>query len=141
MSDIVAQSLLAGQSDAILGFGYSYNENGDVMNLTVNNRKLLPLNGIDTSAKKMMTMEKYNQMGYFGTGMTRGTGFATYGNNANSLFDRVSFARFEVLNRITDLQFDYTSGVANLVTSIRFIGNVVKSMSRDASGKVLLVQY
>lgn len=140
VSDIVAQSQGA-LSDPILGFGYSYNSNGEIMNLTVNNRKLLPLNGIDTSAKKMMTMEKYNQMGYFGTGMTRGTGFGTYGNNANSLFDRISFARFEVLNRITDLQFDYTSGVANLVTSIRFIGNVVKSLSRDASGKVLLVQY
>jgi hypothetical protein len=140
VADIVVQSQGV-QSDAVLGFGYSFNSNGEIMNLTVNNRKLLPLNGLDTSAKKMMSMEKYSQMGYFGTGMTRGTGFGTYGNNSNSLFDRISFARFEVLNRITDLQFDYTSGVANLVTSIRFIGNVVKSLSRDASGKVLLVQY
>lgn len=140
VSDVVLQSLGV-QSDPVLGFGYSYNSNGEVMNLTVNNRKLLPLNGLDSSAKKMMTMEKYNQMGYFGTSMTRGTGFTTFGNQSSELFDRISFARFEILNRVTDLQFDYTSGVANLVTNIRFIGNVVKSLSRDTSGKVLLVQY
>lgn len=141
VSDIVAQSLLAAQSDAVLGFGYSFNQHGEIMNLTVNNRKLLPLNGIDSAAKKMMTMEKYKQMGYFGTAMTRGTGFNTFGNSANSLFDRISFARFEVLNRITDLQFDYTKGPSNQTQSIRFIGNVMKSMTRDPSGKVLLVQY
>jgi hypothetical protein len=141
VSDVVAQSLRAEQSDPVLGFGYSYNEAGEIMNLTVNNRKLLPLNGLDSSAKKMMSMEKYKQMGYFGTGMIRGSGFATFGNRVNNLFDRISFARFEVLNRITDLQFDYTKGPGNSTQSIRFIGNVLKSMSRDASGKVLLVQY
>jgi len=141
VSDIVAQSLRTTQSDEVLGFGYSYNEAGEIMNLTVNNRKLLPLNGLDSSAKKMMSMEKYKQMGYFGTGMIRGNGFTTFGPNTNSLFDRISFARFEVLNRITDLQFDYTKGPGNATASIRFIGNVLKSMTRDTSGKVLLVQY
>lgn len=141
VSDIVAQSLLTTQSDAVLGFGYSYNEAGEIMNLTVNNRKLLPLNGIDSSAKKMMTMEKYKQMGYFGTGMIRGNGFGTYGNSANSLFDRISFARFEILNRITDLQFDYTKGPGGQTASIRFIGNVMKSITRDPTGRVLSAQY
>lgn len=142
ITDVIAQSQAQaiGASHAVLGFGYSYNSDGEIMNLTVNNRKLLPLNGLDSSAKKMMTMEKYKQMGYFGTAMARGTGFGAFGNQANSLFDLISFARFEVLNRITDLQFDYTQGV-NAVQSIRFIGNVAKSMVRDASGRVLSVQY
>jgi hypothetical protein len=143
VTDIIAQSLID-QSDAVLGFGYSFLSDGEIMNLTVNNRKLLPLNGLDSSAKKMMSMEKFKQMGYFGTAMTSGTGMTTFGNSANSLFNRISFARFEVLNRITDLQFDYTRGAqagAAAVTSIRFIGNVLKSMTRDSSGKVLLVQY
>jgi hypothetical protein len=139
VSDIVMQTQTT-PSQALLGFGYSLRRTGEIMNMTVNNRKLLPLSGIDTDAKKMMTMEKYKQLGYFGTAMTPGTGFNNFTNDADNLFGNISFARFELLVRVSDLQFDYTNPSADILT-LRFIGNVVKSLSRDTSGNVLSVSY
>lgn len=141
VNDIIVQVIpTANPSDATLGFGYSQRIAGEVQQLTVNNKKLLPLNGLDTDAKKLMSMEAYKLMGYYGTAMPRGTGFATFGNAANALFDRMSFGRFEIKDRVNDLQFDYAVG-AGAAYTLRFIGSCQKYLSRDKEGNVLLVGF
>ena len=132
----------AAQSDAFLGFGYSQLFPGETQQITVNNRKLLPLNGLDTPAKKQMSMEAFKPCGLYGAANIIGTGYNAYSNNVAQLLGKLSFARFSIGQRITDLQFDYgTQAVAAGGRTLRFIGAVSKQMVRDKSGVVLEVVY
>ena len=141
---LLAVGYTNGGVEANLGHGYSL-ELGEKVNFLVNGVRLLPLTGMDTSARRAGSVSDQSVLGLcVPTGCHDST---TLGPNDQSdfsdalfaLFGKISWSAYEINNIINRLDLEFTLPANYEPTNSAYIwASVMKFLTKDASGNIIV---